>query len=414
MLPPKQHTQPYRHYTYTLRITMTQSKYNKGRRAGSRDKGILYYFCIRQFRFSTANHPINRSRDRCAASLKAAVSRQEQQIIDGLVNTLECNEREALRICIYEFISAGCPILERDLGRCKSGATEKGHESRNEKLLLKLPSTEKQEFQTAAKEVGLTDGELLRLSFIWLRNQIRIDDLAKLDSSSRRSQKELFRKWSSTHDGSPSKLTCLREASQEAWDEAEELAFDRYLEKEQQKKLRRLYKAENRYADNNEIDALIQLEMQSLDPFESDIQHLLNEGEIDEREAEIRRLMHHLCLSRTDAEEVLKNDGNSELTDNEAELILSLLFEELHQDRISNWLDKHFDGDWQSLDPATLKKERDKAEIDMRAVEQKPIQVRYRGRVLTDIPELKIPKNQKPFHGIGTYFNPFYQKADQD
>ncbi len=392
---------------------MPQNKYNQSRRLGSADKGILYYFCIKQFRFNTEKHPINQSRERCAASLKAVVSHQETQIIEGLSNTLECNERQALRICIYEFISAGCPVLDRDLERCRSGATEKGHESRNEKLVLKLPSAEKKELQAAAKEVGLTDGELLRLSFIWLRNQIRIEDLAKLDNSSRRSQKELFRKWSSAHDGAPTKLTSLRDASQEAWDEAEERAFDRYLEREQQKKLRRLYKAENKYADSNEIDALIQLGMQRLDPFESEIQQLLNEGKFDDREAEIRRLMHHLCLSRIDAEAALDSEDDSDLTEDELELMIHLLFEELHQERISEWLDQNFDGDWKPLDTATLKKVRDKAEADMKAVEQKPIQVRYRGRVLTDIPELKIPKNQKPFHGIGTYFHPSYQKPDE-
>lgn len=413
MLLPKQRTQPYRHYTYTLRTTMPQNKYNQSRRLGSADKGILYYFCIKQFRFNTERHPINQSRERCAASLKAVVSHQETQILEGLSNTLECNERQALRICIYEFLSAGHPILDRDLERSKSGASEKGHESRNEKLVLKLPSSEKKAFQAVAKEVGLTDGELLRLSFIWLRNQIRIEDLAKLDNSSRRCQKELFRKWSSTHDGSPSKLTNLRDASQEAWDEAEERAFDRYLEKEQHKKLRRLYKAENKYADNSQIDALIQLDMQRLDPFESEIQQLLNEGKIDDIEAEIRRLMHHLCLSRTDAEVALDSEDDSKPTDDEIELMLSLLFEELYQDRISDWLDQHFDGDWQSLDPVTLKKERDKAEIEMKAVKREPIQVRFRGRVLTDIPELKIPKNQKPFHGIGTYFHASYQKPDE-
>ena len=415
MLPPEQRTQPYRRYTYTLRTTMPQNKYNQSRRLGSTDKGILYYFCIKQFRFNTEKHPINKSRERCAASLKAVVSHQETQIIDGLANTLECDERQALRICIYEFISAGHPILDRDLEKCKSGATEKGHESRNEKLVLKLPSAEKRELQAVAKEVGLTDGELLRLSFIWLRNQIRIEDLAKLDNSSRRSQKELFRKWSSTHNGSPTRLTNLRDASQEAWDEAEERAFDRYLEKEQQKKLRRLYRAENTYAENNEIDALIQLDMQRLDPFESEIQQLLNEGKIDDREAEIRRLMHHLCLSRADAEEALDDDDDSGLTSDELELMVCLFLEELHQERINDWLDKHYDGDWKSLGSSEVETLRANAEADMKAEREKiTIQIKFRGRRLGDTLRQKTPGERRLSRLIGRYFNPLLQKPDKD
>jgi len=265
---------------------MPSNKYNRSRSFGSEKRSILQYFSIKQFRFDTSSHPVVQSKERCSASLKAVISHQERQTIEGLVNTLECSERQALRICIHEFLASVKVMPEQDLECAKSGSSKKGHEGRETQLKLQLPSSEKKSFKEACKKFGLKEGELLRLAFIWLRNQIRVKDLARLDSSSRRSQIELFRKWSKGHDGSESKLKELRAASEAAWSEIEDRAFDRYLEKEQQKKLRRLYKAENRYADNNEIDALIQLEMQSLDPFESDIQQLLNEGKIDDREAE--------------------------------------------------------------------------------------------------------------------------------
>ena len=389
---------------------MSSNKFNRSRSFGSEKRSILQYFSIRQFRFDTTFHPINQSKERCSASLKAVISQQEGQIVEGLVNTLECSERQALRICIHEFLASVKVIPEQDLECAKSGSSKKGHEGREAQLKLKLPSSEKKGFTEACKKFGLKEGELLRLTFIWLRNQIRVKDLARLDSSSRRSQIELFRKWSSTHDGSPSKLASLREASQQAWDEAEERALDRYLEKEQQKKLRRLYKAQNRYADNNEIDALIQLDMQRLDPFELDIQQLLDEGTIDGMEAETRRLMHHLCLSRTDAEAALDCEYDSMFTDDELELLVRLFLEELHQERISDWLDTYYDGDWKSLASSKVKSLRANAETEMKAeLERRTIPIKSRGRSLG-----QTPGERRLSRLIGKYFNTFLHKPDQD
>lgn len=403
------HTLIQAFYIHIKAINMTSNKYNRSRSFGSEKRSIIQYFSIKQFRFDTSSHPVIQSKEKCSASLKAVISHQERQTIEGLVNTLECSERQALRICIHEFLASVKVIPEQDIECAKSGSSKKGHEGRETQLKLQLPSSEKKGFKEACEKFGLKEGELLRLTFIWLRNQIRVNDLARLDSSSRRSQIELFRKWSSTHDGSPSKLTSLREASQEAWDQAEERAFNRYLEKEQQKKLRRLYKAVNKYADNNEIDALIQLDAQRLDPFESEIQQLLNAGKIDDREAEVRRLMYHLCLSRTDAEAALDSEDESQFTDDELELMVCLFLEELHQERISDWLDTCYDGDWRSLESSEVNTLRANAEAEMKAeLERRTIPIKSRGRSLG-----QTPGERRLSRLIGKYFNTFLHKPDQ-
>ena len=394
---------------------MASNKYNRSRSIGSDKRSILQYFSIKQFRFNTSRHPINQSKERCAASLKAVISHQERQIIDGLVNTLECTERQALRICIHEFLNNAEETSAQDLSRARSGSTEKGHEKRNQKLKLQLPSSEKKAFTESRESQGLKEGELLRLTFIWLRNQIRVEDLARLDSSSRRSQIELFRKWSTTHDGSESKLKNLREASDAAWSDAEDRAFNRYLEKEQQKKLRRLYKAEHPYADSAQLDVLIQLDMEKHDPIELEVQRMIEEDGIDEREAEIQRLMLHLCLSRQDAESAVDScarDQEDQMSDEEIETMLELMWEELHQIRISHWLDDHYQGDWVSLRDDELQAARDQAETEMEAaiaVEQKRFNEAVRQKFSRGRGGLKIPEEAKENHGIGTYFNPSYQ-----
>src|SRR5210317_1563303 len=144
---------------------MTSNKYNRSRSVGSDKRSILQYFSIKQFRFDTSRHPINQSEERCAASLKTVISHQEKQIIDGLVNTLECSERQALRICIYEFLSKTEETPTQDLARARSGSSEKGHEKRNHKLKLQLPSSEKKAFTESRESQGLKEGELLRLAF---------------------------------------------------------------------------------------------------------------------------------------------------------------------------------------------------------------------------------------------------------
>ena len=61
------------------------------------------YFPLLRWRFNTERHPVIKSTEKCASSTaKSKFSMQELQMLVGLTNTLQCNEREAVRIALYE------------------------------------------------------------------------------------------------------------------------------------------------------------------------------------------------------------------------------------------------------------------------------------------------------------------------
>ena len=77
---------------------MTTPKYNRFNTGRTKD-----YFPLKRWRFNTEKHPVIVSKDKCASSTaKTLFSTQELQMLVGLTNTLQCNQREAVRIALYE------------------------------------------------------------------------------------------------------------------------------------------------------------------------------------------------------------------------------------------------------------------------------------------------------------------------
>lgn len=77
---------------------MTSSKYCKFNTGRTKE-----YFPLLRWRFNTDNHPVIKSTEKCASSTaRSKFSMQELQMLVGLTNTLQCNEREAVRIALYE------------------------------------------------------------------------------------------------------------------------------------------------------------------------------------------------------------------------------------------------------------------------------------------------------------------------
>ena len=84
---------------------MTTPKYNKFNTG--RTKG---YFPLKRWRFNTEEHPVIQSKQKCSSSTaKTPFSTQELQMLVGLTNTLQCKEREAVRIALYE-ASRSAPV----------------------------------------------------------------------------------------------------------------------------------------------------------------------------------------------------------------------------------------------------------------------------------------------------------------
>ncbi len=65
------------------------------------------WFLIKQNRFVTTMHPIITSSETLKCRIKTLVSYQEKQALEGLINTLQCDEREAIRIALYEAARSG-------------------------------------------------------------------------------------------------------------------------------------------------------------------------------------------------------------------------------------------------------------------------------------------------------------------
>ncbi|WP_115120592.1 hypothetical protein [Synechococcus sp. UW105] len=184
-------------------------------------------------------------------------------MVEGLTNYLECEEREAIRIALYEASRSASNASEILIRRAKSGSKEQGHTARSKKQRWNLARDEKDSLLSASKQLKITDKEFVRFAIIRLSRGIHDGSITHLTDSKMRSQMELFRDWSKTHDGAPSKLTRLKKAAQSSWDDIEDMYEAEGEWMEQVKELRRLYRSDSPAATNEEIDIWIE---ESLSP----------------------------------------------------------------------------------------------------------------------------------------------------
>ena len=88
---------------------------------------ISDYFPFKCWRFNTEKHPVIQSKQKCASSTaKTKFSTQELQMLVGLTNSLQCNEREAVRIALYE-ASRSSSDAYKSVISASSVATDKAH-----------------------------------------------------------------------------------------------------------------------------------------------------------------------------------------------------------------------------------------------------------------------------------------------
>ena len=152
------------------------SKFNTGR--------TKEYFPLLRWRFNTVNHPVIQSAEKCASSTaKSKFSMQELQVLVGLTNTLQCNEREAVRIALYESAKRADNAHETAFTCAASQSTEKGHQDRSSLKQWKLPKAEKDEAVVAAKQLRISDSEFIRMAIIWLQRGIRDGSINVLTDS---------------------------------------------------------------------------------------------------------------------------------------------------------------------------------------------------------------------------------------
>ena len=272
---------------------MTSPKYCKFNTGRTKE-----YFPLLRWRFNTDDHPVIKSTEKCASSTaRSKFSMQELQMLVGLTNTLQCNEREAVRIALYEAVKSADKAHETAFTCAASQSTEKGHQGRSSLKQWKLPKAEKEIAIEAAKELGISDSEFVRMAIIWLQRGIRNGTVDALTNSKLIPFDAVARTWSRENPGSKDQgrvphpgVAKLKEAARAAHEEAGHI----YRQRNQEKWARRkTYLMENGYQlppdDDGSFDKLGSLdaliEIQEAENFERIVQDQIEKLRLGEREA---------------------------------------------------------------------------------------------------------------------------------
>ena len=213
----------------------------------------------------------------------------------GLTNTLQCNEREAVRIALYEASRSAEKAHEKAFRYASSESSDKGHQGRSSAKQWKLPKAEKELAIKAAKELGITDKEFLRLAIIWLQTGIRDGSVEAITNSKLIPFDAEAKKWSHENPGSEAQgrtphegVAKLKKAASAAYEEAGR----RYRARNKDRwETRKSYLMENGFAippeaDEQErissLDALI--EIQEADNFQRIVDAEIEKHRLNERE----------------------------------------------------------------------------------------------------------------------------------
>lgn len=159
------------------------------------------WFPFAKYIFSTDNHPVRLTEEKCSSSIEALFSKQELQQIVGITNSLQCPTRDAVRIALFEAVKDAQAVHDKSYDKAKSGSTIKGHEGRSEKKRLNLPKSEKDAVELAAKQLKISVKEFLRLAVIWIADGIKDESITRLTKSKRIGKDEVARQWSRENQG---------------------------------------------------------------------------------------------------------------------------------------------------------------------------------------------------------------------
>jgi hypothetical protein len=152
------------------------------------------WFPFPKYLFETTNHPILLSTDKCSSSIESLFCQQEVEQIKSITNSLQCSQRDAVRIALFEVIRAGQAAHEKSYEKAKSGSSVKGHEGRSSIKRIYLPKAEKAAAEQAAKQLGISIKEFLRLAVIWLADGIKEESITRLTCSKRIDEDEVAKR----------------------------------------------------------------------------------------------------------------------------------------------------------------------------------------------------------------------------
>lgn len=180
------------------------------------------WFPFPKYLFDTTKHPIILSTSKCSSSIEAIFCQQEIEQINGITNSLQCEIRDAVRIALFEVAKSAEAAHSKVYEKAKAGSSVKGHEGRKITKRFNLPKSEKDQAEQAAKELGITIKEFLRLAIIWLADGIKEESIVRLTKSKRINKDDVAMDWSRNNKGKPpSESTAkLKAARDKAYNEA--------------------------------------------------------------------------------------------------------------------------------------------------------------------------------------------------
>lgn len=161
------------------------------------------WFPFAKHLFVTDKHPIRKSTEKCSSSIESLFSQQELEQIKGITNSLQCEMRDAVRIGLFEVTKDLEAAKAKTYEKAKAGSSVKGHEGRKTTRRFNLPKSEKNQAEQAAKELGITIKEFLRLAIIWLADGIKEGLITRLTDSKRINPDAVAKQWSRDNQGKP-------------------------------------------------------------------------------------------------------------------------------------------------------------------------------------------------------------------
>ena len=215
---------------------------DKNRQKFNKSSSALSNWPFKAARKDVSKHPVMKSKEACSNRMVTMFSQQEEMIVVGLSNHLQCDKREALRIALHEVSLAPNAALDKCYVYAKSTSKEKGHTSRDRQGTLSLPKAEKELAQKTAKQLKITDKELIRLAVIWVGLALK-DDSTKLTNTKNVSELDVRRDWSRSNPNKKSSIKPLLIAQQKGMEKAEQEREERFIENEiRNKKIREYLK----------------------------------------------------------------------------------------------------------------------------------------------------------------------------
>ncbi len=280
-------------------------------------------FPIKKFIFE-ANHPIHNSSAKCSYRISSMWSQQEELMVKGLSNRLQCEAREAIRIAIYEACKVEADKLQSLLEFASATSKNQGHTSRDRKGSVSLPKEEKEDFLNLIKKLSITEKVGLRLCVIWLEQGINDESITKITNCKLIDPLKIRQQWSQENPHKPSTIQPLIDAQKKALSELDNIKHIEAKRREHYHQRTLDFLSENPGLTYSVARKLIYEE--DKDALEQIIQEEADKQGLSSTQAEVFRYM-SMGLTAEEAEAAVEkeeplSDEEQELLDRELEEML--------------------------------------------------------------------------------------------